>query len=415
MDTTLTRPRVEKLLLVGVNIALLSGLLCSQSVYVFAENIRIVNGIVAAPLVNNIRIEQSINSAVTEAASVKDFDQQIERKYRYGTIETVESGLKHIRLTKYYQGRPVKLNIIETDLTLNSDLKITPVIASNTLSRKASVTAMARKSNSIVAVNGAFFKPQTGCPLGTMMIDQKIYTGPIFNRVAMGFFDNGYDMAKVELNASLNYGFNSIKVNNINQPRMRAADMIVYTPDWGCRAPISPKYGSQIVVSDNKVVAIDSNYSDIPKDGYVLVGPACQFKGLKIGTRVNLDIKTIPEWKNVKHIVSGGPYLVKNGEVYVDIADQKLGSIGGRNPRTAIGYTKDNHVIIITADGREGSSVGMTLKELAYFMQSLGCVNAMNLDGGGSTVMYIKGHVVNHTPVRGGIQLSNIVGITKYR
>ena len=124
-----------------------------------------------------------------------------------------------------------------------------------------------------------------------------------------------------------------------------------------------------------------------------------------------MDIKTSPEWKNVKHIVSGGPYLVKDGEVFVDMTAQKLTCIGGRNPRTAIGYTKDNHVIIVTADGREGSSIGLTLNELARLMQSLGCINAMNLDGGGSTVMYVNGKIVNKPPVQGGIALSNVIGI----
>ena len=44
-------------------------------------------------------------------------------------------------------------------------------------------------------------------------------------------------------------------------------------------------------------------------------------------------------------------------------------------------------------------------------MQSLGCVNAMNLDGGGSTVMYVNGRIVNKPPVKGGIALSNVIGI----
>ena len=47
---------------------------------------------------------------------------------------------------------------------------------------------------------------------------------------------------------------------------------------------------------------------------------------------VELDIKTSPEWKGVKHIISGGPYLVKDGEVYVDMTAQKLQSIGGQKP-----------------------------------------------------------------------------------
>ncbi len=91
---------------------------------------------------------------------------------------------------------------------------------------------------------------------------------------------------------------------------------------------------------------------------------------------------------------------------------QRLASIGGRNPRTAIGYTKENHLIMVTADGREGSSIGLTLLELAKLMREFGCVNAMNLDGGGSTIMYIKGQVVNKPAVQGGIPLSHVLTVT---
>ena len=92
---------------------------------------------------------------------------------------------------------------------------------------------------------------------------------------------------------------------------------------------------------------------------------------------------------------------------------QKLQSIGGRNPRTAIGYTEDNNLVLVAVDGREGSSVGLTLVELAKLMKTLGCTNAINLDGGGSTVMYIKGQIVNHPHQPGGIALSNALVISK--
>ena len=130
--------------------------------------------------------------------------------------------------------------------------------------------------------------------------------------------------------------------------------------------------------------------------------------------KFKLDLKTSPEWKNVNHIISGGPYLVKNGEIFVDMTAQKLASIGGRNPRTAIGYTKDNHLIMLTADGREESSVGLTLIELANLMKDFGCVDAMNLDGGGSTVMYVDGKVVNKPAMSGGIPLSHTL-IVSYK
>jgi exopolysaccharide biosynthesis protein len=68
---------------------------------------------------------------------------------------------------------------------------------------------------------------------------------------------------------------------------------------------------------------------------------------------------------------------------------------------------------MLTADGREGASVGLTLMELANLMKEFGCINAMNLDGGGSTVMYVGGSVVNKPAVQGGIPLSHTLTISK--
>ena len=412
MDTIYSNFSHERLFILCANVVLVASFILSQNSLVFADNIRIVNGIVSPPLVNTIQIERTLDRITTEEASEAEFNEYISRKYSNCRIYHVDKGIKHIKLVRYYQGRPVRLNIIEADMNVNPKIKIEPVLASATLSHKASITTMAKKNHSLVAVNGAFFLPQTGCPLGTMMVDKKLYTGPVFNRVAMGIFDDGFKMDRVKLNASLKCGWNTIKVDNINQPRMSVAYTLCYTSDWGRISPVTPKNGLQVVVSDGKVISITKERSPIPLNGFVLVGPATNLSSLKINDKVELDVKTLPAWEKVNHIISGGPYLVKDGQVFVDIQEQKLLAIGGRNPRTAIGYTKDNRFIIITADGREGSSIGMTLKELAQYMLQLGCVNAMNLDGGGSTVMYVKGCIANKPPVQGGIALSNALTIS---
>jgi exopolysaccharide biosynthesis protein len=62
-----------------------------------------------------------------------------------------------------------------------------------------------------------------------------------------------------------------------------------------------------------------------------------------------------------------------------------------RHPRTAIGITKDKHLLLVTVDGRSAEAQGMTTEELAQLMQALGCTEALNLDGGGSTTMWISG------------------------
>lgn len=89
--------------------------------------------------------------------------------------------------------------------------------------------------------------------------------------------------------------------------------------------------------------------------------------------------------------IGGGPRLIKNGLMnYTYDEEVFFGSgVDGElaNPRTAVGYTAARHVILLAADGRQTNSAGVTLPELAQIMLDLGCVDAMNLDGGGSTQM----------------------------
>lgn len=341
------------------------------------------------------------------------FNNRISAKYKGLAINNISDGVKHIKMTKYYNGKPVRINIIEMNSQVAKDFEIKPAIASTTLPNRRTIRTIAQNTNSIAAINGGFFKPQTGVPLGTLMIDGKLYTGPIYDRVALGIFENGYDVGRVQLNAKITGNGHTIKIDNINQPRMLSSYILAYTRDWGKYAPVSPQYGVQLQIVGNKITAASANPLSIPENGYVLVGPKAQLGKLFGAEYVDININTNPKWENVKHIISGGPYLVKDNQIFIDMTAQKLQSIGGRNPRTAIGYTKDNDLVLVAVDGREGSSIGLTLVELANLMHSLGCTNAINLDGGGSTVMYVKGQIVNHPHQPGGISLSNAIVISK--
>ena len=410
MDTQILNLTPRRMATVAINLSIVAVLTTSlgsliKSPPIIAQELRIAQGGAISPIIAGSRVKDDIKNIST------DFDKSVKERYRNSYIYDVAPGIKHIKLTRTYQGRPVRINVVEVNQKLNSNIAITPQLSSSRLASKSTITSIAKKTNSIVAINGTYFKPQTGVPLGTLMIDKKLYTGPIYNRVAMGIFDNGFDMARIELNANLKTSKGDVKVDNVNQPRMLSTYVIAYTPEWGSFAPASPKYGIQMAVEDGKIISVSTQALPIPQNGYVIVGPKDRLEPIFSAKKVNLDIKTIPNWDNVKHIISGGPYLVKNGEIFIDMNEQKLGAIGGKNPRTAIGYTADGNLIMIAVDGREGASVGMTLKELAGFMQSIGCVNAMNLDGGGSTVMYVNGKVVNMPTVKGGIALSNALTV----
>jgi exopolysaccharide biosynthesis protein len=105
-------------------------------------------------------------------------------------------------------------------------------------------------------------------------------------------------------------------------------------------------------------------------------------------------------------IVSAGPILVRDGrlsidaatEGVVDPADLSFGYAWAeqRQPRTLAGTDSRGRLLLVTIDGREpGISEGATLQEAAELMRGLGAVNALNLDGGGSTAMAVNGAVVN--------------------
>ena len=404
MDTLiLQRPQAEKTATSAAGIGIAICLLLIQNSGILANDIGGLTGI--SPTVNYIKEQQVQQEQI--------FNNEIKSKYKNYAVADVDKGVKHVRMTKYYNGKPVRINIVEVSKGINDELIIEPAIASNKLASRTKISRIADRENAIVAINGGYFKPQTGTPLGTLMINKKVYTGPIYDRVAIGFFDDGYNMARLQLNANVKTNLGEFKIDNINQPRMLSTHVIIYTGDWGKISPQTPTYGIQAVIQNGKLIKTSYEQCEIPEDGFVIVGPESKIKLFLGAKNFNLDVKMSPDWNGVNHILSGGPYLVKDGEIFVDMTAEKLASVGGRNPRTAIGYTKDNHLIMLTADGREGASIGLTLNELAELMKQLGCVNAMNLDGGGSTVMYVNGQVVNKPAVQGGIPLSHTLVIRK--
>jgi len=125
-----------------------------------------------------------------------------------------------------------------------------------------------------------------------------------------------------------------------------------------------------------------------------LTGAGATFiKGLQAGQTVHLS------WANdmpgVVDEISGNTMVLRSGAIQYPPGCSS--DLCHRNPRTAIGITAAGAVIMLVVDGRSSASVGLTFYELGKEMKALGCVDALNLDGGGSATMWIKGMgVVNH-------------------
>jgi hypothetical protein len=117
------------------------------------------------------------------------------------------------------------------------------------------------------------------------------------------------------------------------------------------------------------------------------------------GAQVKVSTATAPTLRGVKSAISGGPALVIAGKAQrfdkVESESFQYSSMVEKHPRSALGWNKDSY-FWVEVDGRQKESVGMTLNELAAFMVELGCEEAMNLDGGGSSTLWFEGSVRNH-------------------
>ena len=109
-----------------------------------------------------------------------------------------------------------------------------------------------------------------------------------------------------------------------------------------------------------------------------------------------LDFKEGKYW-DVKEALHAGPVLVKNGEIFVSVEQEVFfnSPVSGVQPRSAVGYTRDDFLILLVVDGRQANSRGVYLEELAVIMRDLGCVEALNLDGGGSSALLVDGNLIN--------------------
>lgn len=192
-------------------------------------------------------------------------------------------------------------------------------------------------------------------------------------------------------------------------------DMVLDTSDLGAK----PATGAGLQATldpQGHVTSLGPLGGPVPEQGSVLQATGSSVDWLKAhatpGThlqfvhRVRDDAgQPVPLTPNTD-IVAGGPLLVRQGQPFVDVraegdvydADPSFlyGYAIQRNPRTMVGIDAEGRLLLVTVDGREpGYSAGLGFTEEAQLMHALGAVEALNLDGGGSTTMAIRGQVVN--------------------
>ncbi|MCC6445471.1 MAG: phosphodiester glycosidase family protein [Armatimonadetes bacterium] len=280
---------------------------------------------------------------------------------------------------------------------------------------REAVSRLAARLGARAAVNADFF-PWTGDPLGLHITGGQIVSDPDPRRAAVGVTADGRVLLDVvSFRGECEAEGQAVALTGINRARQEG-DLILYTPAYG-PSTLTDAQGVEVRLGTSaagfrsgsairgEVIEAPTGKGNapIPADGCVLSarGAAAGFLDrLEAGAAVTIRLSlkgARPGWDRVAEAVGGGPWLVRAGQAAIDTVAEGFDTsfAATRHPRTAVGVTAGGELLMVAVDGRQAISAGASLAEMAQVMRELGAVEAINLDGGGSTTAVAEGMVVN--------------------
>ncbi|HEX8287773.1 MAG TPA: phosphodiester glycosidase family protein [Pyrinomonadaceae bacterium] len=333
-------------------------------------------------------------------------------------FQTIQDGIEYAKFTRKIKNEPVVVNLLRLDL---SKVRLDVVHAADTAIGTETTSSMARRHGAFAAINAGFFRLDkslfAGDAVGVLQVDGKLLSESYGNRIAFGVINRKnkteVDFKHLEIVNFLSTELASdIPLTGINRER-KEDEIILLTPQFG-KTTLTDSNGTEIIVRKGKVTNIidGKGNNEIPRDGFIVsvsekkrreILPKIRIgKKLKINNRINGVDESARQnhkfWKEIEDITNGVPQLIKNGAIEITWEKEKSSKsfVETRHPRTAIAKLKDKRFLMVTVDGRQpGVSVGMNLNELAEMLLEFGATEAMNLDGGGSTTMFLNGKIVN--------------------
>jgi len=280
-----------------------------------------------------------------------------------------------------------------------------------TLSSQASTFPRAR-GQALAALNGDFFAregPCLGDPEGLCIRDGEFISAPNGKSAFWMGPDRSLHLGPVVSLLSMIAPDGTSLAIGLNEERLERP--VLFTAAVGPRTPSShgtecrliAEAGTELPIrpgirSTFRLQSVHSGGNTvIPTNGVVLslpVGHEIPTSQTVPGSLWTLSTETRPDLKNTPTALGGGPALLKDGQ------PTQFQSSDARHPRSAIGWNAE-FFFLVQVDGRQrGLSVGMSLAELAAHFARLGCTDALNLDGGGSSTLWARGQVMN-TPCEG--------------
>ncbi len=377
-----------------------------------------------------------------------------------------EDGYEEARVTfSEYDGTtkttgPWEIDVIEINPN-QFEGELTNRLAEDQVPGRETVSSIVDRTKAIAGMNGGYFvfsseDGVTGDPAGVSIVDGKLVSEAVGERTSLLLSNNRANIAHVatEINVETSTGATSV-IDGINReagvirscggvddlptsdPKHDVTctdedEMIQYTPLFGESTPEGQ--GVEVVINESGVVveAEDRRGHQIPEKGSVLAATGKRADWLKanvdVGDQLTINKKVNADGEPIKtptslDVIGGGPQLLNDGEI--NILSKKEGFRWSedfyyhfaqyRHPRSFAGIKENGNILLVTVDGRNPhESIGVSFYESAKILQSLGAVEGMNLDGGGSSSMVVNDQLVNHPsdstgerPVSDGILLLN--------
>ncbi|MFN8576699.1 MAG: phosphodiester glycosidase family protein [Candidatus Sericytochromatia bacterium] len=310
--------------------------------------------------------------------------------------------VQHIFFKDTYGRSKLNAHLIKVDMN-NPRINLDLALAHNNTNRKENVSKIAKRAGAIAAINASFFHSRNSIDgaVGLIMSEGIVISDSGHRRTSLGITEDKkiiIGVPKIKNYVIMPELGENIRLNGINQIRGKNHNT-VYNNYFG-KTTRTKGSGREIMVDrDGYIIGYKMNNAPIPDGGFVIsMSKANSLVSEKypIGTQVYLDSVLNSPWNQVRTLVTGSPQLVKNGKIYNTYSKEKLqSSLAVPAKRTAVGVTSNNKLLMLTVTGN------LSLTKLAQIMKRLGAKDAMALDGGGSTDMYLNGKTVvtNYRPV----------------
>lgn len=268
--------------------------------------------------------------------------------------------------------------------------------------------AIAEQWQAAAAINGGFFNRDRKMPVGAIRENKRWMAGGVLTRGSVAWnLEGNIFMDRLNFDEEIITNQGTLALTHLNSGYVQNG-IARYTPNWGnTYTPITDNEVIVIIEGDRitaqtKAGASGEGQVNIPDSGYILVlrkAPGMLVK-LPVGEQIKVNTNIKPEtFNDFPNLLGAGPLLLKNGAFVLDAVQERFlppFDIRGAS-RSAIATTSESGQVMLSTIQATPEGILPSLKQTADILKKMGAINALNLDGGGSTTLYLGGAILNRS------------------